>query len=312
MKHASRWILLPLAAALVSCGSSDPAAPGAGTATEPGFGPGGIPAHLRAKSDDTGSRVAPGGNASGLSGFRTTPLEDIVFTNADNPDEPIPELADVLGAPKAKTWEESDTIARARAAREGKPVLIWFTDSQSSPMCKALSQELFAKPDFETWAEEKLVRLRIDARFRVKDQNIGIDEAKTLEINVKHYVTALKKRYKVMGHPTLVMLNPSGEVIGRYTGYKRGTADFVWGQLKHAESVSTRAYSTWRKGMEKKGYREWQDRRERKVFAKLVSYANGELVLIDPDGARFRTQEAKLCDKDREWLAEQKKLRNMP
>jgi len=312
MKYASPWILLLLAAALVSCGTSDPAAPNADATAEPNFGPGGIPPHMRAKTAEAGSRVAPGGNGGDLSGFRTTPLADIVFTNPDNPDQPIPELADVLSAPKAKTWEESDTIARARAAREGKPVLIWFTDSQSSPLCKALSQELFADPKFEAWAEEKLVRLRIDARFRVKDPEIGIDEAKNLEINVKHYVTALKKRYKVMGHPTLVMLNPSGEVIGRYGGYKRGTADFVWGQLKHAESVSTRAYTTWRSGMEKKGYREWQDRRERKIFAKLVSYANGELVLIDPDGSRFRTQEAKLCDRDQEWLAAQKKLRNMP
>ena len=224
----------------------------------------------------------------------------------------LPELTELLAAPKAKTWEESDTIARARATREGKPTLIWFTNSQSSPLCKALSQEVFSDSDFEAWAEEKLVRLKVDSFYRKRAQGSSIGEADDYETRVRDYVKSMKKRYKVMGHPTLVMLNPSGEVIARYSGYKRGTADFVRGQLKHAESVSTRAYTDWRARLEKKGYREWHDRRDRKIFAKLVSYNAGELILIDPEGSRFRTQESKLSTEDKDWITAQKKLRNMP
>jgi len=148
--------------------------------------------------------------------------------------------------------------------------------------------------------------------MRIDDPGLSLDEARTREIDVKNYAADLKKRYKVMGHPSLILLNSSGEVIGRYVGYKRGGADFTWGLLKHGESVSTSAYAAWRGGLEKKGYREWRDRRERKVFAKLVAYAKGQLTLIEPDGTRSRTHEDKLSDADRAWLAAQKQLHALP
>jgi hypothetical protein len=107
------------------------------------------------------------------------------------------------------------------------------------------------------------------------------------------------------------MLNPSGEVIGRYRGYKRGDADYTWGLIKQGEAASAHAYESWRSSLEKKGYREWRDRNDRKVFAKLTSYSNGTLTLIEPDGTRSRTHENKLSDKDREWLGEQKRIRGL-
>lgn len=312
MKHALRWIPL-LAITLTSCARFAADEESGPTLESEEFGPTGIPPHLRARPEPAaGTLVKPGGNNPSLAGFKSTPLKDIVFTKAGDPDGSISELAELLAAPKAKTWEESDTAARARAAREGKPLLIWFTNSQASPNCKALSTELFSKPEFEAWANEKLVRLKVDTTFRPNDSLPTIEESRTYEIDVKHYVADMKKRYKVMVHPTLIMLSPSGAVLGRYVSYKRGTADFFWGQLKHAETVSSRTYADWRAGMEKKGYRKWQDRRGREIFAKLFSYANGELVLIDPEGSRFRTQETKLSDDDQRWIAEQKKLRNMP
>ncbi len=274
-----------------------------------------MPPPLKAHGTDAaaGTPVTPGRNKPDpTSGLAFTPMEDIVFTNPDDPDAQLPELTDMLTAPKSKTWEESETLARRRSSREGKPLLIWFTSSQNSPLCKALNEELLSTNDFEKWATEKLVRLRVDDALSVKDPDLSLDAARTREIDVRNYAVALKKRYKVLGHPTLILLNCSGEVIGRYVGYKRGNADFTWGLIKHGESVSTKAYTGWRADLEKKGYREWQDRRARKVFARLVSYAKGELVLIEPDGTRSRTLEDKLSDADRAWIAEQKKLRNLP
>lgn len=286
------------------------------------FGTTGIPPWMRASgpggNSEGGTPVVPGGNAPavGKEPLNVTPEEDIVFTDPDNPEANLPELSSILAAPKRRgPWEESETVAKHRAAREGKPLLIWFTDSQNSPMCKALSQELFTKPDFEQWANDNVVRLRVDSNERasdfVKDPDISVDEEGTREADVRNYVKNLKKRYKVMGHPTLLLLNPSGEVVGRYRGYKRGQADFTWGLIKHGEAVSANAYKEWRAGLEKKGYREWCDRKERKVFAKLTGYSNGTLTLIEPDGTRSKTHENKLSDKDQAWLTEQKKLRGL-
>jgi thioredoxin-related protein len=307
MKRLPPWILL-VAVALASCAKppkvSQEAQPNPKSLT-------GAPL-IRSQNSDPGTAVTPGGNTPGKplpTGI--TPEEDIVYTDPDNPDAGIPELATLLAAPKRGPWEESMTIARQRSIREGKPLLIWFTDSQSSPMCKAVAQELFSTSDFGKWATEKLVRLRVDSNAEADDPNLTLDEKNNRLIALKNYATDLKKRYKVMGFPSLVMLGPSGEVVGHYRGYKRGDSDFLWGQLKHSEAVSMEAYKGWRAGLEKKGYREWQDRKERKVFARLASYSKGTLIFIEPDGTRSRTQEVNLSDKDRAWIAEQKKLRKM-
>ena len=313
MKRVMPWLLV-WGLGSTGCSLILPKATPQKTDEQKAFGDTGVPAHLRTGGGAAaeGSAVAPGGNKPGSPGLNFTPREEIRFTNPDNPDAELPELTAMLAAPKAKTWEESEALARSRSGREGKPLLIWFTSTQNSPMCKALNEELFSTGDFEKWAGEKLVRLRVDATLRVTDPDMSMDEARTREINIKNYVDELKKRYKVMGHPTLILLNPSGEVIGRYVGYRRGTADTTWGLIKHGESVSTRAYASWRAGLAQKGYREWQDSQGRKVFAKLVSYNKGFLTFIEPEGARSRTHENKLCDADRAWITEQKKLHDLP
>lgn len=308
-----------MAVALTSC-----ARLGLGDKKEPAnppspFGPTGIPPQLRTKGPESGVPVVPGGNApipAPAGPLNLTPEEDIVFTDPDNPEANLPELSTILTAPKSRgPWEESETIAKQRSAREGKPLLIWFTDSQTSPMCKALSQELFSTPDFERWASEKLIRLRVDSNVDgskfVNDPDISLGEKDSRRVDARTYVAKLKKRYKVLGQPSLLLLNPSGEVIGRYRGYKRGDADYTWGLIKQGEAVSANAYKEWRAGLEKKGYREWRDRRDRKVFAKLTGYSNGTLILIEPDGTRCRTHESKLSDGDRAWLSEQKRLRGL-
>lgn len=310
----TRHLILPLAlfSLLGSC-----SVPGIKKAPEEKkespYGPTGIPPDLRAKKGDPGIPVQAGGNV----GQQTmtdlfTPSEDIVYTDPDNPEAPIPELTTLLSMSKKGPWEESETLAKQRSVREGKPLLIWFTDSQRSPMCKALSGELFATHEFGEWATENLVRLRVDsANVKTKDLDADSEDAENFRSRSMAYYADLKKRYKVMGYPSLVMLSPSGEVVGTYRGYKKGDSKFVWGQLKQSAAVSDASYKGWREGMEKKGYREWSDRTDRKIFAKLVSYSKGELVLIEPNGRRARTRESSLSEKDRQWIADQKKLRQI-
>lgn len=283
-------------------------------------GPTGKPLIRTNNKSDAGTPVAPGGNATpnpAAAGIAITPEEETVYTNMDDPEAEIPELSEVLdSAPKRQgPWEMSETIAKQRAIHEGKPLLIWFTDSKTSPMCKALSQELFNRQDFSDWANEKLVRLKVDSNFDdndyVKDPDIDIREKESRRAVSRNYVTNLKKRYKVLGAPVLLLLNPSGEVIGRYRGYKRGESDYTWGLIKQGEASSAAAYDSWKSGLVKKGYRDWSDRKGRKVFAKLTAYSKGTLTLIQPDGTRCKTQESKLCDDDQNWINEQKKLRGL-
>ena len=263
---------------------------------------------MRGASPPGGAAITPGGNVPGK-GLTITPEEDLVFTNPDDPDAGIPELSTVLSTPKKGVWEDNEAVARRRSYREGKPLLIFFTDSMANPMCKALNDELFARHDFGDWANEKLIRFKVDVNERVESESLGAQE--DLRIRTKNQTAELKKRYKVLGNPTLIVLNPSGEVIGNFRGYQRGQADFRWGQIKHAEIVSTNSNKEWRKDLEKKGYREWQDNKGRKVFARLVSYSKGELVLVEPDGFQSKTQENRLSDGDKAWIKQQKEQRGI-
>jgi thioredoxin-related protein len=299
-----RVACLLLVASLASCAKL-----GSKAKPTPATSVGSMPPIVRSASHGGGTPVRPPGSGT----VELTPEEDIVFTDPDNPEASLPELTTLLSsAPKRRgPWEQSETIAKRRATREGKPLLIWFTDSGRSPMCKALNEELFSNPAFEEWAVDKLIRLRVDANIQVDDPDLSLGDKESRLVDLKGYVARMKKQYKVLGHPMMVLLNPGGEVIGRYRGYKRGDADYTWGLIKQGEAASTHAYQAWRASMEAKGYREWTDRQDRKVFAKLVSYAQGTLILIEPDGTRSRTQEGKLSKEDREWIHEQKKLRGL-
>lgn len=297
-------IIFPLL--LVGCGAVKK---GEAAKEEQPFGPTGIPPQLRARGGtDGGTVVAAGGNVAPIA---ITPEEELVFTDPDNPDGGLPELETLLAAPKRGPWEESETIARQTAAREGKPILIWFTDSARSPMCKALTQELFLNPEFEQWAAENLVRLRVDSNTAVTDPKLSMDEKTNRQIALRNYVDRLKKRYRILGHPNMLMLNPSGEVIARYRGYRRGDANYTWGLMRQGVASSAAAYDSWRRDLESKGYREWQDRRGRKVFARLVHYSEGTLIMVEPGGVRYKTTEKKLSDGDRKWIDQQKSLRGI-
>lgn len=283
-----------------------------GTAPKPAtaaFGGTGVPPQLAAgRQSET---LADPGKLPGQ--VELTPEEEIFFTDPDNPEGSLPELSTVLTVTpeRREPWLRSETEARRLAAREGKPLLIWFTDSARSPMCKALAQELFNNVEFNAWAMEKIIRLRVDSNVVVNEADISLGEKETLLVDRRNHVERLRKRYKVLGNPMLVMCSPDGKVLGRYRGYQRGQADYYWGLIRQGEVAASVSHKAWRDGLGEKGYRDWHDRRGRKVFAKLLSYSGGNLILIEPDGTRCRTLESKLSDDDREWIAEQKRMRGL-
>lgn len=321
MRHDSRLLKIGFLAAccaiaICSCGPlGRPGVETPGTEQQP-FGPTGIPAHLRAGNEgQEGERVSPGGNRPNLpADFKITPDEELIFTDPDNPDSVLPELSTLLADPRPQRggWERSDANARRRAMRENKAVMIWFTDTGRSPMCKALENELFSTAAFIQWADDHLIRLKIESNLAAvpRDDDQSLDQAETLRVDVKNYVAALKKRYRVLGNPTVVMLDAEGRVLTRYRGYKRGEAELLFGKIRHSQSVAARNNGDWRRKMEHRGYREWSDPRGRvTVFARMVRYHEGELVLVEPDGNAMRTRESNLSQADRAWIAEEKSKR---
>ncbi|MBK1881061.1 hypothetical protein JIN85_01465 [Luteolibacter pohnpeiensis] len=284
------------------------------------FGMAGVPKSLykaedpsSSQTDIMGNPVAADGSAINLKNLSSviTPEKDIAFTDPYNPYAELPELSSVMAEGPKSPWELSETDAKSKAMREGKPLLIWFSDS-SSPMDKAISEELFSRFDFGDWANENMVRLKIDANLKgVRKEAKSMSEGESLYTRRGNYVERLEKQYNIMGHPSFVMLNPSGEVINRYRGYKRGDADYFWGSLKQNVVASNKTYAEWRKGLEKNGYRDWTGHRGRTIFAKLKAYSKGQLVLIEPDGNMLKTKETNLSADDRDWINELKRKRGI-
>ncbi|NWK56014.1 thioredoxin family protein [Verrucomicrobiaceae bacterium N1E253] len=227
--------------------------------------------------------------------------DDIVWAPEDD-SVPMPGgLEELWKKPENKSWHESYVEASKQSRHTGQPLLIWFTDTQHSPLCRKLSNELFSHGDFDGWASMSVVRLRVDSSIPSKERgrDIGVRKLK--------YIENLKKRYKVKGHPTVLILSPRGAVEARYRGFKPGYADYYWGRMKGDVNKAADDYGAWREKLEKKGYRMWTSRDGRKTFAKLYRFQPGKVTLIDPDGNRGSTSFRKLSDQDQSWVMLEKK-----
>jgi thioredoxin-related protein len=231
------------------------------------------------------------------------PSEEDILWAPEDPNAPMEELDNLWeNMPKnVDSWHVSYEKALREARKDGKPVLMWFTDSKSNAASKALANELFNHNKFKKWAEENVVLLRIDS-FIVEDDSDRKERK-------REYVRKLKKRYKVLGAPVVVILSPRGTSFGKYTGYKSGSPDFYFGKLKSGYRNAAEDYGRWREEYERKGYRVWHDNRGRKVFAKPRGLKDETLYLITPGGEKSKTSLSKLSPEDRAWVAEQQRQR---
>ncbi len=266
--------------------------------------------HIAGSVEDAAEGTLPSGAAAqvSISSAEITPEEDIVWAPEDD-NVPMPGGLDKLWEnPENTSWHESYVEASKLSRQNGKPLLIWFTDSAKSPLCRLLDKDLFSNDGFESWASKRLVRVKMDENIKVKDRSkMTIGEYTDLVVRRKNYIEKLKQRYKVKGHPTVLILSPSGKVVARYRGYKKGTVDYYWGRMKHDVSEAEDDYGAWREKLEKRGYRMWTSRDGRKTFAKLYRFKPGKVTLIDPDGHRGTTSFARLSDADQAWIMLQKK-----
>lgn len=90
--------------------------------------------------------------------------------------------------------------ARAEAARDRKPLLIYFSADWCT-YCRQLEQEVLARPDFRA-AASRFVCVRVDAVRQ----------------------TGRCEEYRVRAYPTLVLADPAGTAIDRIVGLTTPTA----------------------------------------------------------------------------------------
>ena len=90
-------------------------------------------------------------------------------------------------------------------------ILLGFTASDSCEWCQRFKKDVLDQEEFIEFSRRSLVLVEVDYP---KDERQSVA--------LKRANAELKKRYLVGGYPTFVLLDSSGEEIGRQVGYLRG------------------------------------------------------------------------------------------
>ena len=98
----------------------------------------------------------------------------------------------------------------AQAKKENKAVLIIFTGSDWCIWCKRLNSEVFTQKEFEDYAKNNLVLVKLDFPKDIPQSN-----------ETKLYNNTLAQKYGIQGFPTILIMNSKGELVAK-TGYQPG------------------------------------------------------------------------------------------
>lgn len=115
------------------------------------------------------------------------------------------------GLHASEQWETNYEAALDQAAKRDKMVLLDFTGSDWCGWCIKLRKDTFSKPEFQKFAEEKLVLVELDFP-RAKEQNPDL----------KKQNQELAEKFGIEGFPTLVLVDPKGTEVTRSVGYLAG------------------------------------------------------------------------------------------
>ncbi len=107
-------------------------------------------------------------------------------------------------------WEENLETALQKAKTENKAVLVNFTGSDWCVWCQKLSAEVFSQSEFEDYADDNLILVRLDFPRSIEQS-----------AETKAYNNQLAQRYGVQGFPTILLFNSQGKMVLQ-TGYQPG------------------------------------------------------------------------------------------
>jgi protein disulfide-isomerase len=149
-------------------------------------------------------------------GDETIKLKDDKVVSIDTPKAPViaeakPDApANDNGKIKRAIWNTNYETALAQAKEQNRHIFLFFTGSDWCGWCQRLNAEILKTPEFQKFANEKLVLVELDFP-RNKSQ-----AATTKAQNQK-----LAQQYGIRGYPTVVVLNSRGKEIG-HLGYQEG------------------------------------------------------------------------------------------
>ncbi len=226
----------------------------------------------------------------------------IYFTDPDNPDKEIEGINEAFSRQMSvNRWLTNYRNARRLAVSECKPLLIWFHDSVLSPKSRKLGTALLETTEFEDWASENAVRVRLDAGLRM-----GKSSGNT---NIKSYsasfVNGLASQYGLRRKPALAVIAPDGYIAGRVDGYNGDDFLSVESDIKEYVKEAQNHFDGVKQRLETKGYRTWHGKRSGdELFACFMRFdpKKNIVYLKEFTGRVRRVRLNRLSLEDQEWV----------
>ncbi len=110
----------------------------------------------------------------------------------------------------AAGWCTDLGTALASARGTGRKVFVLFTGSDWCVWCKRLDAEILSTPEFQSYAADSLVLVKLDFPRRRPQQEA-----------VRQRNKRLAAKYRVQGYPTVVVFDETGAEVARL-GYQDG------------------------------------------------------------------------------------------
>ena len=127
------------------------------------------------------------------------------------PNEARPAPPDAADRVPHALWRMDLPGALSQARSDNKLVLLDFTGSDWCPWCIRFDEEVLSTGQFANFANAKLILVKLDfPQHTPQSDDLRRDNAE------------LKDRFHVDGFPTYILLNSSGNELGRQVGYLAG------------------------------------------------------------------------------------------
>ena len=129
-------------------------------------------------------------------------------------------------------WLTDFEAAKNQAAKENKPILMFFTGSDWCSWCQKLQKDVLEKDEFKEFAKSNVILLELDFP---NDKSKQSDE-------LQKQNAALGRKFKINGYPTMVLVASNGEKeIDRVVGYSADMVDKLKASLKTGSSAKKTA-----------------------------------------------------------------------
>ena len=186
-------------------------------------------------------------------------------------------------------WQTDFEKAAKTAKNENKFMLVDFSGSDWCGWCVRLDDEVFKKPEFEKFAKENIVCVMLD-----------FPQTKKLEESLEKQNKELYKKFKVGGFPTVLILNPEGEVVEK-TGYQKGGAEKYVSFIKEVIKKNKKEAPP-KEEKKTNEARSWTNIEGKKLNAKLLEVNKTSVRLETEKGKKVVLKRENLSDKDNKYL----------